>query len=66
MQSPWIDWQGKYALNKAFSITAGVKNLFDERPPLSIKTVAGNQLGYDPRYADGVGRTFYLQGSYKF
>lgn len=61
-----VDWQGKYAFNKGISITAGIKNLFDKKPPLSIKTVAGNMLGFDPRYADGKGRTFYLSGSYAF
>jgi iron complex outermembrane recepter protein len=61
-----VDWQGKWAVNKAFSITGGIKNLFDKQPPLSIKTVGGNMLGFDPRYADGVGRMFYLSGNYKF
>ncbi len=61
-----VDWQGKYAFNKALNFTAGIKNLLDKQPPLSIKTVGGNMLGFDPRYADGVGRTFYLHGSYKF
>lgn len=61
-----VDWQGRFALNKELSFTAGVKNLLDKKPPVSIKTVAGNQLGFDPRYADGKGRTFYLSGSYRF
>jgi iron complex outermembrane recepter protein len=61
-----FDYQGKYDFNKALSLTFGIKNLFDKDPPLSLKSVAGNQLGYDPRYADGTGRTFYLQGKYAF
>ena len=61
-----VDWQGRFMLNKELSFTAGVKNLLDKKPPLSIKTVAGNMLGFDPRYADGKGRTFYLSGSYRF
>lgn len=61
-----VDWQGKYSFNKELVFTAGIKNLLDKKPPLSIKTVGGNQLGFDPRYADGVGRTFYLQAAYKF
>ena len=61
-----VDWQGKYSVSKALILTAGIKNLLDQKPPLSIKTVGGNQLGFDPRYADGTGRTFYLQGTYKF
>lgn len=61
-----VDWQGRFMFNKALSFTAGVKNLLDKKPPFSIKTVAGNMLGFDPRYADGKGRTFYLSGSYRF
>ena len=38
----------------------------DKKPPLSIKTVGGNMVGFDPRYADGRGRTFTLTGSYQF
>jgi iron complex outermembrane receptor protein len=26
----------------------------------------GNQAGYDGRYADPLGRTFYLTGDYRF
>ena len=61
-----VDWQGRFSFNKELAFTAGVKNLLDKKPPLSIKTVAGNMLGFDPRYADGKGRTFYLSGSYRF
>ncbi len=61
-----FDYQGKYDFDKTFELTFGIKNLFDKEPPLSLKTVAGNQLGYDPRYTDGKGRTFYLVGKYNF
>lgn len=61
-----LDWQGRWAVSKMFTVSAGVKNLFDKKPPLSIKTVGGNMLGYDPRYADGRGRTFQLNGSLQF
>ncbi|MET3135161.1 iron complex outermembrane receptor protein [Oxalobacteraceae bacterium GrIS 1.11] len=62
-----FDWQGKYDLNKSMSLTAGIKNLFDRKPPLSLQNGGGgNQLGYDGRYADPLGRAFYLTGNYKF
>ncbi|MEY2633494.1 MAG: hypothetical protein RIR00_2148, partial [Pseudomonadota bacterium] len=61
-----FDWQGKWTVTKAFSVTAGIKNLLDKKPPLSIKTVGGNMVGVDPRYADIKGRTFGLAASYKF
>ena len=53
------------AATKAITLTAGVRNLFDREPPLSyqIKTF---QAGYDPRFADAIGRTVYVRGNYKF
>lgn len=61
------DWQTRYDLNNAVQLTFGVKNLFDTKPPLSLQNGGGgNQAGYDGRYADPIGRTFYLTGSYKF
>jgi iron complex outermembrane recepter protein len=61
-----VDWQGRFSVDKTVTLSAGVKNMLDKRPPLSIKTVAGNMVGFDPRYADGKGRTLYLNGSYRF
>jgi iron complex outermembrane recepter protein len=61
-----VDWQGQWKATKSITLLAGIRNLMDEKPPLSIKTVGGNMLGYDPRYTDGNGRRFYLQGTWKF
>lgn len=63
-----VDWQGKYMFNKAMSLTAGIKNIFDSKPPFTIQNLdgTGNMRGYDARYADPLGRQFYLTGSYKF
>jgi iron complex outermembrane receptor protein len=62
-----LDWQSKYNFNKNFALTAGIRNLLDKEPPLSIRdTGGGNQVGYDGRYTDPLGRTFYLTGNYKF
>jgi iron complex outermembrane receptor protein len=62
-----LDWQSKYIFNKNWSVTGGIRNLADKNPPLSIRdTGGGNQVGYDGRYTDPLGRTFYLTGSYKF
>jgi iron complex outermembrane receptor protein len=61
-----FDWQGKYDFGR-FSLTAGIKNLFDRDPPLTLQNAGGgNQLGYDGRYADPMGRSFYITGNYKF
>ena len=61
-----FDWQGRYAVNKAMTVTAGILNVANRKPPLSLKTFAGNMVGFDPRYHDGRGRTLYLSAGYKF
>ncbi|HEY4081107.1 MAG TPA: TonB-dependent receptor [Burkholderiaceae bacterium] len=61
-----LDWQGSYAYSKALGFTVGVKNLLDRAPPFTIKTTGGNQVGADARYADVIGRAYYLSGTYKF
>ena len=62
-----FDWQGVYEWKKRFTLTAGVKNIFDRAPPLSLQSGGGgNQVGYDGRYYDPTGRTFYLRGNVKF
>jgi iron complex outermembrane receptor protein len=61
-----FDWQGKYDFGK-FALTGGIKNLFDRNPPLTLQNAGGgNQIGYDGRYADPIGRAFYVTGNYKF
>ncbi|NVM76430.1 iron complex outermembrane receptor protein [Duganella sp. SG902] len=61
-----FDWQGKYDFGK-FTLTAGIKNLFDRDPPFTLQNAGGgNQIGYDGRYADPAGRSFYITGNYKF
>lgn len=56
---------GTYTGFKNMTLTAGVKNLFDQNPPF---TNQGDmfQKGYDPRFTDPVGRVIYLRGNYKF
>ena len=54
-------------LDDALALTFGISNLLDEEPPLSLRTSgAGHQVGWDPRYVDAYGRTFYLQANYTF
>ena len=60
-----FDLFGAYKPIKSLSLTAGVRNLFDRDPPLSYQQ-AVFQAGYDPRYTDASGRTFYVRGSYDF
>lgn len=62
-----VDYQTKYNITDDASLVFGINNLFDVQPDLSLRSGgAGHQVGYDPRYVDSYGRTFYLSGEYKF
>lgn len=61
-----LDYQGKFAISKMWEVRAGIKNLTDKEPPLTLRTSSGHQVGYDARYADTLGRTVYVNTSYKF
>jgi len=62
-----FDWQLKADINKSFILTGGIKNLFNQDPPFSDRIDGGgNQSGYDGRYTDPLGRTFYVAANYKF
>jgi iron complex outermembrane receptor protein len=62
-----LDYQGKFAFDRNLTLTAGVRNVLDQNPPFSVRIAGGgNQQGYDGRYTDPLGRTFYVTGSYKF
>jgi iron complex outermembrane receptor protein len=52
-------------VNKNINITAGVKNLFDTKPP-HTEQGATFQVGYDPRFADALLRAYYVRAQYKF
>ena len=52
-------------VTKALAVTGGVRNLFDTDPPFSNQG-ATFQQGYDPRYTDATGRTFFARATYKF
>jgi len=56
---------GNYTGVKNVDITLGVRNLFDEDPPFTNQSTTFQQ-GYDPRYTDPLGRTYYARLTYKF
>ena len=60
-----LDLYGTYAMSKGFSFTAGVRNLADSKAPFTFQTQKF-QTGYDPRFADPTGRTFYGRATYSF
>jgi iron complex outermembrane receptor protein len=55
-----------YNYDENLNFSFGIKNALDEEPPLTLNGDAGHQVGYDPRYTDAYGRTFYLSASYTF
>ncbi|MBI3711511.1 MAG: TonB-dependent receptor [Burkholderiales bacterium] len=62
-----VDLQSKVNFSKNLTITAGIKNLFNQDPPFSDRNAGGgNHLGIDGRYADPLGRQFYVVGNMKF
>lgn len=52
-----------YKHDKALSVRAGIKNLFDTKPPRSNQ-VYSFLAGYDPSYTDSRGRFFYVSLNY--
>ena len=60
-----FDGYASWNAMKGLTFTAGLRNMFDRAPPLSLQK-PNFQAGYDARYADPIGRTLYLRGSYSF
>lgn len=61
-----VDWLTKYNYNDNLAVSFGISNLFDKLPPLALGENGGHQEGFDPRYFDSYGRTFYLTADYTF
>jgi len=58
------DLQGTWDALKELKVVGGINNLFNRDPPAS--RVGSFQGGYDARYADPFGRTYYLTLKYSF
>ncbi|WEF30766.1 TonB-dependent receptor [Pseudoduganella chitinolytica] len=54
-----------YTQPKGVALTFGIRNMFDRTPPLSYQETTF-QAGFDPRFTDVTGRTFYVRASYSF
>jgi iron complex outermembrane receptor protein len=69
---PWyytFDWQTQWEMNKTFTFTIGALNIFNRKPPFAISTGGvnrGQQFGYDDRYYDPRGRTWYINATAHF
>jgi iron complex outermembrane recepter protein len=59
------DLQARYSGFTNTRIVVGVRNLFGRDPPFTNQPFT-YQAGYDPKYADPRGRTFYASVSYAF
>jgi iron complex outermembrane receptor protein len=59
------DLAGSYRFNKNLRFRAGVKNLFDKKPPLSNQ-IYSFLAGFDPNYTDPRGQGYYLSVAYSF
>ncbi len=57
----YVSWKAYAGL----TLTAGARNMFDREPPISYQEQTF-QAGYDPRYADAIGRTYYVRATYNF
>ncbi len=62
--SVW-DLVGTYSGIKGLTLSAGVQNLFNQDPPFSNQG-STFQVGYDPRFASPLGRTWLLRAAYEF
>ena len=60
-----FDLQGQYIGSKSFTVTLGVRNVLNRRPPTTVQEDYF-QVGFDPTYADQKLRTVYMRGSYRF
>jgi iron complex outermembrane receptor protein len=64
-----LDFQTQWQVAKNFTLTAGVLNLTDEQPFLSLAQGGlgkGQMFGYDDRYHDVRGRTLYINAGFTF
>ena len=64
-----FDWSSTYLIGKSFALNGGIINLADKHPPFVFSqggSARGQEVGWDGRYYDPRGRTYYINGSYKF
>ncbi|MCE4553683.1 TonB-dependent receptor [Pelomonas cellulosilytica] len=60
------DVYGSWSPVKAMSLVLGVRNLFDRDPPYTNQSDLFQAGGWDSRYADATGRTYYLRATYNY
>ena len=60
------DLYGSWSPSKGASLVVGARNLFDRDPPFTNQADLFQAGGWDSRYANAAGRTYYVRGSYSF
>ena len=60
-----VNLRATYRGFKNMTLSAGVRNLLDRKPPVSVQEDYF-QVGFDPTYTDVKGRTFTVGIDYKF
>ena len=60
------DLYGSWSPMKGTSLVLGVRNLFDRDPPFTNQADLFQAGGWDSRYANATGRTYYVRGTYSF
>ncbi|WP_457353692.1 TonB-dependent receptor [Roseateles sp. P5_D6] len=60
------DLYGSWSPIKGASLVLGVRNLFDRDPPFTNQADLFQSGGWDSRYANAAGRTYYVRGTYSF
>jgi len=60
------DLYGSWSPIKGASLVLGVRNLFDRDPPFTNQGDLFQSGGWDSRYANAAGRTYYVRGTYAF
>jgi iron complex outermembrane recepter protein len=65
----YIDLAGSWAINKTFTLWAGVNNVFDKDPPITDSSIAGPAAGNGntyPQVYDALGRRIFISVTAKF
>jgi iron complex outermembrane receptor protein len=60
------DLFGSWSPVKGASLVVGVRNVFDRDPPFTNQTDLFQAGGWDSRFANAAGRTYYLRANYSF
>lgn len=61
-----LDWTSTWRPTRDVELSMGVSNVFNRRPPLTLRTVGAHMIGYDPRYASAQGRALQIAANWRF